>query len=125
MVAFSIIPALAILSSLLLASPSQASPVPPVVFKSLPSISLKDWFCQFVHSTLTYELCLQEGYTGTSVNTPLGVAQGVVDVSGVNRFAVKYASAQRWSPSSVATAWELPYVVHIAFIYFVNPIHRQ
>lgn len=113
MVAFPIISALAILSPLLLGSLSRASPVSPTVLKSLPSIVFKSWFCHLVHSTLVYELCLQEGSTGTSVNTPLGVAQGVVDVSGVNKFVVKYASAERWSPSSVATAWELPYVNHI------------
>jgi len=34
--------------------------------------------------------------------------QGVVDVSGVNRFAVRYASADRWQPSTIAATWELP-----------------
>jgi hypothetical protein len=125
MVAFSIISALAILSSLLLASPSQASPVSPPVLSSLPSIAFKSWFCQLVHATLAYELCLKEGSTAISVNTPLGSAQGVVDVSGVNRFVVKYASAERWCSSSVATAWELPYVndivLHLFSITYTHP----
>ncbi|KAF8844425.1 alpha beta-hydrolase [Paxillus ammoniavirescens] len=45
---------------------------------------------------------------GLSISTPLGTAQGVGDTAAVNRFAVKYASAQRWQPSTVATTWELP-----------------
>ncbi|EIW84838.1 alpha beta-hydrolase [Coniophora puteana RWD-64-598 SS2] len=44
----------------------------------------------------------------TAVQTALGTAQGVVDVSGVNRFAVRYASADRWQPSTIAATWELP-----------------
>ncbi|KAF7295534.1 Carboxylic ester hydrolase [Mycena indigotica] len=42
------------------------------------------------------------------VNTPIGTAQGVSDGSGVTRFAVRYASAARWSTSTIATKWELP-----------------
>lgn len=123
MVAFSIISALAVLSSLLLASPSQASPLPPSILKSLPSIDLKSWFCHLVHATLASELCLQEGSTGESVTTSIGIAQGVLDVSGVNRFVVKYASADRWSPSSVATAWELPYVNQLRLVCFRSHIY--
>ncbi|OAX40276.1 alpha/beta-hydrolase [Rhizopogon vinicolor AM-OR11-026] len=109
MVVFSFISALTILASLLLVSPSQASPVRSQSFDSLsPWIALESWFCRLVHATLAYKLCLQEGLSAISVDTPLGAAQGVVDVSGTNRFVVKYASADRWSPSSVATAWELP-----------------
>ncbi|KAG1756333.1 Carboxylesterase [Suillus paluster] len=111
MVAFSIISAFSMLSSLLLASLSHASPVPRPFLNSglsLPSLDSKSWFCRLVHTTLAENLCLQEGSTALSVNTPLGVAQGTADVSGVNRFAVKYASAERWSPSSMVTAWALP-----------------
>lgn len=105
-----------ILLSLLLASPSYASPTSREFSSSglsLPSLDLKSWLCRLVHTTLAQELCLQEGSTAISVNTPLGAAQGVVDVSGVNRFAAKYASAERWSPSTVVTKWALPYVNHI------------
>ncbi|KAG1754325.1 Carboxylesterase [Suillus lakei] len=108
MVAFSII---SILSSLLLVSLSHASPVSREFSSSglsLPSLDSQSWFCRLVHATLAEKLCLREGSTATSVNTPLGVAQGAFDVSGVNRFAAKYASAERWSPSSVVTAWTLP-----------------
>lgn len=47
---------------------------------------------------------------GTSLNkpTPLGTAQGVADPEGALRFAVRYGIADRWQPSSVVTAWNLP-----------------
>jgi hypothetical protein len=108
-----------ILSSLLLPSLLHASPVSSLRdFSSsglpLPSLDSKSWFCRLVHTTLAQELCPGEESTAISVNTPLGTAQGVVDVPGVNRFAAKYAFAERWSPSAVVTAWTLPYVNHIA-----------
>ncbi|KAJ6461736.1 alpha/beta-hydrolase [Mycena sanguinolenta] len=43
-----------------------------------------------------------------SVSTPLGTAQGILDVDGANRFAVRYANATRWAPSNVVTEWQLP-----------------
>ncbi|KAJ7210086.1 alpha/beta-hydrolase [Mycena pura] len=43
-----------------------------------------------------------------SVSTPLGTAQGVPGVYGTSRFAVRYANASRWTPSSLVTQWELP-----------------
>jgi hypothetical protein len=46
----------------------------------------------------------------TRVTTPLGVAQGTAPVNGVSRFAVKYASAQRWENPVVVDTWELPCV---------------
>ncbi|KAG2147259.1 Carboxylesterase [Suillus cothurnatus] len=102
-----------ILSSLLLPSLLHASPVSSLRdFSSsglpLPSLDSKSWFCRLVHTTLAQELCPGEESTAISVNTPLGTAQGVVDVPGVNRFAAKYAFAERWSPSAVVTAWTLP-----------------
>ncbi|KAH9079154.1 alpha beta-hydrolase [Lactarius deliciosus] len=48
------------------------------------------------------------GLSGTRVTTPLGVAQGTVPVNGASRFAVKYASAQRWRDPVVASTWEIP-----------------
>ncbi|KAF9070875.1 Alpha/Beta hydrolase protein [Rhodocollybia butyracea] len=42
-----------------------------------------------------------------TVKTAIGTAQGVAD-SGINRFAVRYASAERWAESNVATTWSLP-----------------
>ncbi|KAJ7761182.1 alpha beta-hydrolase [Mycena maculata] len=43
-----------------------------------------------------------------SVSTPLGTAQGTLDVDGANRFAVRYANSTRWAPSAVVTEWNLP-----------------
>ncbi|KAI0247073.1 alpha beta-hydrolase [Lactifluus subvellereus] len=45
---------------------------------------------------------------GTYVLTPIGIARGTVSVDGTSRFAVKYASAQRWQNAVVASTWELP-----------------
>lgn len=46
---------------------------------------------------------------GLYVRTSLGIASGVRD-GGVYRFSVRYASAYRWVPSTVATKWALPCV---------------
>ncbi|KAJ7681563.1 Alpha/Beta hydrolase protein [Mycena rosella] len=43
-----------------------------------------------------------------SVSTPLGPAQGTLDVDGANRFAVRYANATRWAQSTIVTEWSLP-----------------
>ncbi|KIK67452.1 hypothetical protein GYMLUDRAFT_37580 [Collybiopsis luxurians FD-317 M1] len=54
-------------------------------------------------------LCPRQSQGNTvSVSTRIGTAVGTSDSSGVNRFAVKYASADRWAASTVATAWQLP-----------------
>ena len=47
---------------------------------------------------------------GPLVSTPIGTAQGTIPIKGISRFAVRYASAQRWQTAQVATEWELPYV---------------
>ncbi|KAJ6525506.1 alpha/beta-hydrolase [Mycena vulgaris] len=54
------------------------------------------------------EICARAVSTSAQVTTPLGVAKGVSDTAGANRFAVKYASAARWAASTVATKWALP-----------------
>lgn len=48
--------------------------------------------------------------SGTRITTPLGVAQGTIPTNGASRFAVKYASAQRWRDPIVASTWEFPCV---------------
>lgn len=54
-------------------------------------------------------LCPRGAITqGITVHTPLGDAYGVVNTSSVNRFVVKYASAQRWQPSTLVITWQLP-----------------
>jgi hypothetical protein len=50
------------------------------------------------------------GLSGTHITTPLGVAQGTIPINGASRFAVKYASAQRWRDPVVASTWEFPCV---------------
>lgn len=47
---------------------------------------------------------------GTRVTTPLGVARGTTSINGVSRFAVRYASAQRWKEPVMASSWEFPCV---------------
>ncbi|EGN95639.1 hypothetical protein SERLA73DRAFT_95197 [Serpula lacrymans var. lacrymans S7.3] len=94
-------------SSLLLASTAWASPLRnPDPRLSFPPLSPTSLLCDipFVKAFL----CPRDGSLGLSVNTPLGTAQGTVDVPNVNRYAVRYASADRWAPSTVATTWELP-----------------
>jgi hypothetical protein len=48
---------------------------------------------------------------GTLVQTPIGIAPGTTPISGISRFAVRYASARRWQNAEVAGTWELPYVL--------------
>lgn len=48
-----------------------------------------------------------------SVQTPIGVAVGSMDVAGTSRFAVQYAMANRWEESTMATTWNLPSVTDI------------
>ncbi|KAJ7075607.1 alpha/beta-hydrolase [Mycena belliarum] len=50
----------------------------------------------------------KSGAVSVSTVTPLGLAQGALDVDGANRFAVRYAKAARWAPSTIVTEWELP-----------------
>jgi hypothetical protein len=58
-------------------------------------------------------LCPSQG-DSLDILTPLGIAHGVADPDGALRFTVRYAQAARWQPSSVVTAWDLPYVhLHI------------
>ena len=59
---------------------------------------------------------LPSSYTSAvlTVKTPLGTASGTSDPAGTYRFPVKYASANRWAPSTVAATWALPYV----FLFF-------
>lgn len=45
-----------------------------------------------------------------TLKTPLGTASGIRHPAGAYRFPVKYASANRWAPSTVAATWALPYV---------------
>lgn len=53
-------------------------------------------------------LCQKQGQSSVTVSTPLGSANGVADTSTVGRFAVRYASANRWQSAVMATSWKLP-----------------
>ena len=64
--------------------------------------------CAFI--PLPLKLCPVQGSRIDRI-TPLGTAPGVSDPLGALRFAVRYGKAPRWQPSSVVTAWELPYVL--------------
>ncbi|KAK0211160.1 alpha/beta-hydrolase [Desarmillaria ectypa] len=52
-------------------------------------------------------LCPRDTQISTEVATCIGTAKGVVNGTAV-RFPVKYASAERWQESQVASKWELP-----------------
>ncbi|KAF5373884.1 hypothetical protein D9758_000858 [Tetrapyrgos nigripes] len=62
----------------------------------------------FVLSSLFFStLAAPTARDALTVNTPIGTAHGVLDGSAV-RFAVKYASAERWAQSTVASEWTFP-----------------
>lgn len=92
LVALLVLPSLALPQSALIVRPND----PKKILCQLPI--LKQFLCPF------------SGPTATNRPTPLGTAHGTIDPSGAYRFPVKYASAPRWGPSTVVTAWDLPYV---------------
>ncbi|EJF66136.1 alpha/beta-hydrolase [Dichomitus squalens] len=74
----------------------------------MPPYNWKTELCK-LSPKISKALCPRQSTGGTnSVNTPIGTAQGTSDNAGATRFAVKYASASRWQPSTVSTTWELP-----------------
>ncbi|KAJ7749550.1 Alpha/Beta hydrolase protein [Mycena maculata] len=77
----------------------QGIPVFPPVNLGLPNL------CAL---PIISEICARVLALSDQVTTPLGVAQGTSDGTGANRFAVRYASAERWAASTVATKWALP-----------------
>ncbi|KAI0273462.1 alpha beta-hydrolase [Gloeopeniophorella convolvens] len=100
-----------LLSSLLLIALAGASPIQSDTavlgdnFK-LPSFNPEKLLCTL--HLLPRALCPRQSSSGNSVSTPIGTAQGTSPNNGAVRFAVKYASAQRWQNPVVATAWDLP-----------------
>ncbi|KAG6877731.1 hypothetical protein C0993_004548 [Termitomyces sp. T159_Od127] len=96
----------ALLPALLIIS-ACATPLPGD-FQALrfPSADPKELLCQL--PILKKFLCPRSGNSSLYVKTPLGLAIGTPDDSGVRRFVVKYASASRWGPSTVASSWALP-----------------
>lgn len=64
----------------------------------------------FICLLFSVALALAAPSPALTVKTPLGTASGTQDPAGTYRFPVKYGSANRWAPSTVATKWALPYV---------------
>ncbi|KAK7040934.1 hypothetical protein VNI00_009530 [Paramarasmius palmivorus] len=93
--------ALSLVTSLLLLSSSLAAPT----IQPFPARSGDVW-CQ-IPFLKHFIICPRAPVDGLSIQTPLGTAQGSF-ASGVNRFAVKYASADRWAPSTLVSSWQLP-----------------
>lgn len=88
---------------LLLASWATAHPVPI----NFPLYRWKSELCK-LSPRLAKILCPRDTPTGSvSVSTPIGTAEGTSD-DAATRFAVKYASASRFEPPTLATQWELP-----------------
>ena len=93
-----------LVSALLLASSAVARPAHP----SFPPFVWKTELCK-LSPFIRKALCPRDtSASPTSVDTPIGTAQGASDSSGATRFAVKYASASRWELPQIASAWELP-----------------
>ncbi|KAG6330805.1 hypothetical protein ID866_8282 [Astraeus odoratus] len=65
-------------------------------------------YCHYLPYSAAFHCPRDEDGQSPTVYTPLGPAYGVVTGPCVNRFVVKYASAQRWQPSTLAAAWQLP-----------------
>ncbi|KAJ3488986.1 hypothetical protein NLI96_g2463 [Meripilus lineatus] len=99
----------AVLYSLLLFAPIHGFPLgrgrgilgnPPVFHPGL--------LCNLPIPVVQQLLCPRQSTPSLNVLTPLGIARGAADGSNAARFAVKYASASRWQPSSLVTTWQLP-----------------
>ncbi|KAG6862055.1 hypothetical protein C0995_007185 [Termitomyces sp. Mi166 len=71
-----------------------------------PNADPKELLCQL--PILKKLICPRSGNSSLYIKTPLGLALGTPDDSGSRRFVVKYASASRWAPSTVASTWALP-----------------
>ncbi|TFK38938.1 alpha/beta-hydrolase [Crucibulum laeve] len=95
-----------IVSSILFAVQTQASPVLTPRTLEIPHIDPQKILCQL--PILKKFLCPLTGTAALNRQTPIGIANGVLDPDGAYRFIVKYASANRWAPSAVVTAWNLP-----------------
>jgi hypothetical protein len=97
--------ALSLLFSSLLLSSVSATPLTNKPLR-IPTIDPKDVLCQL--PILKKFLCPPIGQAALNVQTAVGVARGTSDPTGASRFTVKYATANRWAYSTVASAWNLP-----------------
>ncbi|KAF5380850.1 hypothetical protein D9615_004107 [Tricholomella constricta] len=80
----------------------------PISYESLrfPSFDPQELLCQL--PILKKFLCPRTGTDALNIQTTMGLARGTADPSGASRFTVKYASANRWAPSTLASTWGLP-----------------
>lgn len=92
-----------LLALFVLSSSAVAVPVQPLIVAPFDPSKI---LCQL--PILKKYLCPLAGTAALNRSTPLGTARGTTDVDGAYRFPVRYASAPRWSPSTVAAAWNLP-----------------
>lgn len=97
--------ALNILFSSLLVVVTCASPLPNDRLQ-FPKVDPKELLCQL--PIVKKYLCPRTGAGALNVQTVIGIAHGTQDPTGASRFTVKYASANRWAPSTVASTWSLP-----------------
>lgn len=74
------------------------------------------FFCFFFSFANVLAFPCPIGSAVVTLKTPLGTASGTRDSAGSLRFPVKYGSANRWAPSTVAASWALPYVFPCLFI---------
>ncbi|KAG5637762.1 hypothetical protein H0H81_003329 [Sphagnurus paluster] len=88
-----------------LISIATATPVPHEALQ-FPKVDPQDLLCQL--PILKKFLCPRTGTNALTIPTTIGVARGTADPSGANRFIVKYASANRWAPSTLVSTWGLP-----------------
>ncbi|KAL0568075.1 hypothetical protein V5O48_013919 [Marasmius crinis-equi] len=104
MFALSLVSSFLLFSSVVAAPAAQSFPLPTGIGQGR-----LDWgklWCQVpVLKNLGH--CPRAPADGLQIATPIGPARGTF-ASGANRFSVKYASANRWAPSTVATTWQLP-----------------
>ncbi|KAH8117062.1 alpha/beta-hydrolase [Phellopilus nigrolimitatus] len=99
----------ALLPLLLLAVPIQLGATPVPAAPGMHRRSVAGWLSPLCSVKPLNLFCPSKAPSSSfSVSTPLGSASGVVDTSTVGRFAVRYASANRWEASVMATKWELP-----------------
>ncbi|KAG5647317.1 hypothetical protein DXG03_000855 [Asterophora parasitica] len=84
---------------------ASASPVSTQSLK-VPTIDPQDILCQL--PIVKKFLCPRKGSNALTIPTTIGVARGTADPSGASRFTVKYASANRWAPSTLVSTWALP-----------------
>src|SRR5258708_3250340 len=106
-----------LIASLLLTSLVGASPLPDQQFHGsdsalvspLPGADVFLCHLPFIKGIL----CRRKAPSGPFVITPLGIAHGSPCFNAANRFAVRYASAQRWQHSVAANTWKLPCVYHL------------